>query len=316
MSHRPWGQKDSMTSDSNHRAATRLGVAAISLWAILASLTALAGPIPPFQLTAMTFALGTLTGLIYARVTGQSLAALKSIPPAALALGVYGLLGFHGCYFFALQNAPALEASLIVYLWPLLIVMLSGGLPARHGGENLRWWHVAGAVLGFAGSAVILLSRGSVATPTGSKLGYALAFAAALIWSTYSVGLRMFAKVPSVGVIASCAATALGATLLHLATERWVQPTSLTAWLAIAGLGLGPAGLAFYLWDDGMKRGNMRLLGVLSYVTPLASTLIMASLRLGQLDASIWLAALLITAGALLAGSGAMLSRTTQKRPG
>jgi drug/metabolite transporter (DMT)-like permease len=297
-------------------AATRLGVAAIALWAILASLTALAGPVPPFQLSAMTFALGTLMGLVHARVTGQSLKTLTTIPAGALALGVYGLLGFHVCYFFALQNAPALQASLIVYLWPLLIVVLSGVLPARQGGERLRWWHVAGAVLGFAGSAVILLDRGAGSGQSGSALGYLLAFAAAVIWSTYSVGLRLFARVPSVGVTASCAATALGATLLHLATEHWVQPANLTAWLAILGLGLGPTGLAFYLWDDGMKRGNMRLLGVLSYATPLASTLVLATFGLGQTSPALWLAALLITVGALLAGTGGALMPRKQERPG
>lgn len=312
-----------MHSASQNQAATRLGIAAIALWAILASLTALAGPVPPFQLTAMTFAGGAAVGLVYARVTGQSLAVLRTVPLGALALGVYGLLGFHVCYFFALQNAPALEASLIVYLWPLLIVVLSGILPASLGGERLRWWHAAGALLGFAGSAALLWNQPQpdfttydLMGWTGSRLGYALAIAAAAIWSTYSVGLRLFAKVPSVGVIASCAATALGAAILHLATERWVQPASATAWLAIIGLGIGPTGLAFYLWDDGMKRGDMRLLGVLSYATPLASTLIMAGLGLGQARPSLWLAALLITAGAVLAGGGGMLFQPKQRRPG
>lgn len=308
-----------MQSASQHQGATRLGVAAIALWAILASLTALAGPVPPFQLTAMTFAIGAAVGLVYARVTGQSLAVLRTVPLGALALGVYGLLGFHVCYFFALQRAPALEASLIVYLWPLLIVMLTSLLPAGLGGERLRWWHVAGAMLGFAGSAMLTwtvpVSGSDLTGRAGSWLGYGLAFAAALIWSTYSVGLRLFAKVPSAGVIASCAVTALGAAVLHLATEQWMWPHSASAWLAIIGLGLGPTGLAFYLWDDGMKRGNMRLLGVLSYATPLASTLIMTGLGLGKASTALWLAALLITAGALLAGSGATLFQREATRP-
>jgi drug/metabolite transporter (DMT)-like permease len=302
-------------------AATRLGIAAIALWAILASLTTLAGPIPPFQLTAMTFALGTVTGIAYARVTGQSLHALTAIPKAALALGVYGLLGFHVCYFFALQNAPPLEASLIVYLWPLLIVVFSGMLPAAYGGERLRWWHIGGAVLGFTGSAALL--RGE---PSGlgndcigcnsSALGYGLALAAAFIWSSYSVGLRLFAAVPSVGVVACCAVTALGAVALHLALEHWVWPQSMIAWLAIIGLGLGPTGLAFYLWDDAMKGGNMRILGVLSYATPLVSTVVLAGLGLGTVRANLWTAALLITAGAALAGSGALIAPETNKRTG
>jgi drug/metabolite transporter (DMT)-like permease len=303
--------------DVSHRtstmAATRLGIAAIGLWASLASLTTLAGPIPPFQLSAMTFVLGTLVGLGYAKLTRQPLSSITHIPRAALALGVYGLLGFHVCYFFALQNAPPLEASLIVYLWPLFIVIFSSALPARHGGTRLRWWHVVGALMGFSGSIVLLLPdmslNRSAHLDATRVVGYALAFAAAVIWSTYSVGLRAFAAVPSVGVIASCAATAIGASVLHALTESWTWPRDPTAWLAIAALGIGPTGLAFYLWDDGMKRGNMRLLGVLSYATPLASTLMLiglgVGLGMGTGHSGLWAAAALITAGALLAGTGA-----------
>lgn len=280
---------------------TLLGLGAIGLWAILAALTALAGPIPPFQLSAMTFTVGTLVGLAWAAVTRQSLATLRRVPLAQWLLGVYGLLVFHACYFFALQQAPPLEASLVIYLWPLLIVLLSGLLPARFGGKPFAWWHIAGALLGFAGTALIITGGGTSHGLQGSVRGYLLALAAAFIWSSYSVASRFFAKVPSIAVIGSCAATAVGAFGLHLATETWTWPASISAWLAILMLGLGPVGLAFYLWDEGMKHGNMRLLGVASYATPLLSTLVMAGLGLGRATTALWLAAALIAFGALLA---------------
>jgi drug/metabolite transporter (DMT)-like permease len=282
--------------------ATLLGLGAIALWAVLAALTTFAGAIPPFQLTALTFAIGTLVGIVYAKLTGQSLAALRDVPLAARALGVYGLLLFHVCYFFALQRAPALEASLIIYLWPLLIVIFSGLLPARVGGTPLRWWHYAGAALGFVGAALILLGGEKPITFSGSALGYLLAISAAFIWSSYSVASRLFAAVPSVAVTGACAITAVGALALHLLLETWVQPTSALQWLGIVGLGLGPAGLAFYIWDEAMKHGDMRLLGVASYVTPLLSTLVLAALGLGTPGPTLWLAAALIAGGALLAG--------------
>ena len=291
------------------RRSTLLGLGAVLLWALLAALTLYAGKIPPFQLVAMTFAIGTLVGLIYVWMTGQSLAELRDVPLGAHALGMYGLLGFHVCYFFALQNAPALEVSLIVYLWPLLIVLFTGMLSNAAGG-GLRWWHVAGAVLGFAGVVIILLgepsqnvSHGSGHGPVIMQAGFGVVMAsmAAFIWSSYSVASRLYAHVPSSAVIASCAATTIGATLLHLALEVSAWPSSLGAWLAVFGLGLGPVGIAFYIWDDGMKRGDIRLLGVAAYATPLLSTLILALLGHGSASSGIWLAALLITGGALLA---------------
>ncbi len=292
-----------------HATATLLGIGAIALWAMLASLTALAGAIPPFQLAAMTFAIGTLIGLLYARVTGQRFATLRDVPAAAWALGIYGLFGFHACYFFALHLAPALEASLVIYLWPLLVVLFSGLLPSSLGGERLRWWQLAGALMGLAGSVLILLSGGGQIGFTGSALGYGLAFAAAFIWSSYSVASRLLPQVPSIAVIGSCAVTTIGSAVLHLSLERFTMPAGAVQWLAILGLGLGPVGLAFYIWDEGMKRGDIRLLGVASYATPLLSTILMTTLGLGRAGASLWIAAALITGGALLAAKGRLRRR-------
>ncbi len=284
--------------------ATLQGLVAVGLWAALAALTSYAGPIPPFQLAAMTFTIGTLVGLVYARVAGEALLpVLRAVPIGAWALGVYGLLVFHACYFFALQSAPAIEVSLIIYLWPLLIVVASGLLPARLGGRGLRWWHVVGAVLAFSGTVLILLGAANRPDFSGSGVGYGAAITAALIWSSYSVASRMYQDVPSSAVIGSCAVTAAGSALLHLALEMTVWPADRVAWAAVLGLGLGPVGLAFYVWDRGMKHGNMRLLGAASYATPLLSTVIFASLGLGEATNTLWIAAILVTAGALVAAS-------------
>jgi drug/metabolite transporter (DMT)-like permease len=287
--------------------ATAQGLAALLLWSSLASLTALAAPMPPFELAAITFSIGTLVGLLYARATGQPLAALGSIPPGALLLGVYGLLGYHASYFYAIQHAPPLEANLINYLWPLLIVVFSGLLPLNVGGRPLRWWHIAGALLGLSGTMLVLIGTGGDLAFTGAGGGYAAALAAAVIWSSYSVASRLFHAVPSTAVIASCGATALGALVLHLLTETTQVPGNATAWAALAAMGLGPVGIAFYLWDRGMKRGELRLLGVASYATPLLSTALLALLGLGTAGPVLWLAALLVTAGALLAARDSLV---------
>ena len=283
------------------RSSTLQGFGAVLLWAALAALTTYAGPVPPFQLTALTFAIGALVGVGYAAVTRQSLRGLKTVPKAAWALGVYGLLAFHACYFFALQHAPALEASLIIYLWPLLIVLFSGLLPDRLGGKRLTLWHVVGALLGLAGTVLVLFGKSAHLSVPGQAVGYAAALAAALIWASYSVGSRLFQGVPSLAVIGSCALSAVGAAALHLAFEVTVWPAGPLAWAAVVTLGLGPVGLAFYLWDAGMKHGNVQLLGTLAYATPLLSTLLMTGLGLSATSSTVWLAAALITAGAALA---------------
>jgi drug/metabolite transporter (DMT)-like permease len=287
--------------------ATLQGLAAVLLWSSLASLTAIAAPMPPFELAAMTFSVGTLVGLLYARATRQSLIELRVPPAGALALGVFGLFGYHVCYFYALQHAPPLEANLINYLWPLLIVLFSGLLPVPAGGRPLRWWHVAGALLGLAGTVLVLMGSSESLGYSGAGSGYAAALAAALVWSSYSVASRLFHSVPSTTVIASCAATAAGALLFHLLSETTQWPKSPAAWGAVLAMGLGPVGLAFYLWDRGMKHGDLRLLGVAAYATPLLSTGLLALLGLGTAGPVLWLAALLVTAGALLAARDTLM---------
>ncbi|MEQ1614585.1 MAG: EamA family transporter [Hyphomicrobiaceae bacterium] len=291
-----------MTIENSTTAATLQGLVAVLLWAALAALTTYASAVPPFQLAVMTFAVGTLVGLCYAWASGERIVPiLRSVPMGAWALGVYGLLLFHACYFYALQQAPAIEVSLIVYLWPLLIVLASGLLPARFGGQGLKWWHVVGALLAFAGTILILLGASARPDLSGSVAGYLAAIAAVLIWSSYSVASRLYRGVPSSAVVGSCAATAVGSWLLHLALEPTVWPASATPWIAILALGLGPVGLAFYVWDRGMKHGNIQLLGAISYATPLLSTIIMAGLGRGEATGTLWVAAALVTAGALVA---------------
>ena len=72
-------------------------------------------------------------------------------------------------------------------------------------------------------------------------------------------------------------------------------------WAATAALGLGPVGLAFYLWDIGVKRGDIQLLGTASYAAPLMSTLLLIAAGFARPSAALLLAALLITGGALVA---------------
>lgn len=289
--------------------ATLAGLGAVALWAWLTALTVLSGKVPPFELTALAFSVGTVVGLLYAWASGQSLRVLSRVPGRAWALGIYGLLGYHVCYFFAIRLAPPLEASLINYLWPLLIVVMAGALPARAGGKPLRWQHVAGALLGFAGTALILVQGRGRPDFSGALAGYLFAVAAGLIWSSYSVASRLMRGVPSIAVIGSCAGTAIGAALLHLWLETWVWPDTMGQWFAILAMGLGPLGLAFYLWDEGMKHGDLLRLGLASYATPLLSTFVLAALGLGTLSPLIAVAALLVTAGAIVAGRGSSRDR-------
>lgn len=288
-------------------AATLVGFAAVLLWALLAALTAASGTMPAFQLTAITFAIG---GLSLFAIRPGAIRAMRQPLPVWL-LGVGGLFGYHFCYFFALRNAPPVEAGLINYLWPLLIVVFSALLP----GERLKWQHIAGCALALGG-AVLVVTRGEGFTfDPRYALGYGAALVAALAWSSYSVLSRRFASVSSDAIAGFCLVTALLAAICHLLLEQTVWPTDVWQWAAIVGLGLGPVGLAFYVWDIGVKRGDIQVLGAASYSAPLLSTLILILAGFAEYSHIILAACLLITAGAVVAAKDLLFTRSRLARP-
>jgi drug/metabolite transporter (DMT)-like permease len=277
--------------------ATLIGFGAIVLWSALALLTALSGAAPPFELAALTFAVGGLCGLVYAAARGRLSALVQ--PWRVWVVGVGGLFGYHALYFAALRRAPPAEASLIAYLWPLLIVLFSAALP----GERLKARHVIGAALGFAGAATLFFSKGAsfVAAGGTSLAGYGLALCCAFVWSGYSVLSRRFRSAPTEAVAGFCLATAALAAVCHAAFETTVAPATAGQWLAILGLGLGPVGLAFYVWDYGVKHGDIRLLGVAAYAAPVLSTLILVAAGVAPATSALALACALIVGGAVVA---------------
>ena len=275
--------------------ATAIGFIAVLLWSFLALFTVGSAPVPPLQLNAICFGIGGRLGLIWTHFSG-GLDQLRKIRWTVYAFGTLGIFGYHALYFSALRLAPAAEAGLIAYLWPLLIVLFSGLLP----GERLRRGHLRGGVLGFAGAALIILGGGANFSPENLP-GFARAIACALTWSSYSILSRRLGSVPTASFAVFCLASALLSFGLHLSLETTQWPTTQLGWLSVLALGLGPVGAAFYVWDIGVKQGDIQLLGTSSYAAPLLSTVVLILAGVTEPSWSLGAAALLITGGAVIA---------------
>ncbi len=283
---------------------TLVGGTAILMWGALALLTTWSGSVPPFQLVALCFTLAALLGVVKWIVSGEDPRRFLPCVPAVWLVGVGGLFGYHFFYFMALRNAPAVEASLIAYLWPVLIVLFSALLP----GNRLRWWHLAGAFIGLAGCILLVTGGGAVAFRGEFVIGYAAAAACALTWSGYSVLSRRFQEIPTGTVAWFCAASAVLGAVCHVAFEQTVWPQTTGEWLAVLGLGMGPVGAAFFAWDRGVKHGDIRILGVASYGAPLISTLLLIAFGKAEATWIVAIACLAIVGGALLAARDLLFS--------
>jgi len=280
---------------ASQRTATLTGLAAILLWASLAVLTTATGNLPPFQVLAIGFGIAATAGFLRAGLHGRRGWRELRQPLPALALSTLALFGYHALYFIALKRAPAVEANLLNYLWPLLIVVFAGLL----GGVAVRAGQWIGTLLGLV-AAMLLVTRGQgLQVDPAHVPGYLAALSAAVIWAAYSVLNRRFADVPSAAITVACAGVALLGAAAHLLFETTLVPSG-TQWLVLALMGLGPVGAAFWLWDHGTKHGDIALLGSLSYLAPLLSTLLLVASGRAQAHWMQAVAIALLLAGAWL----------------
>ena len=273
------------------RRATLDALAAIALWGTLAALGLKLRRLPPFLLVGSALLLGSLPGLPRIRLRGMR--------PSVLLLGVYGLFAYHFCLFVGLRLAPPVEANLVNYLWPLLIVVLS---PLVIAGTSLRPRHIAGALMGFGGAA-LLVTGGRLGFSTEGIAGYLFALAAAFIWSTYSLLTKRLGDFPTSAVATFCLVSGLLSLACHALFEPGYVPTAAELpWLLL--IGFGPMGAAFYLWDRAMKGGDPRVIGTLAYLAPLLSTFLIAASGEGRVG---WpsLAALALIVGGAVVGTRA-----------
>lgn len=278
--------------------ANLYALGAILLWATLAALGVSLSHVPPFLLTGIALLVGSVIALPLSRFDWRQ----WRVPPGTLALGVYGLFGFHFLLFIALRHAPPVQANLVNYLWPLGIVVMA---PLFLPGVRLRAVHVLAALVGFAGAGIAILggggagSTGTAAASGGWAWGYLPALGSAFIWASYSLMTQRVKPFPT----AAIGLFGLVSGVLSLACHALLEPAvSLSArdLSLIAVMGLGPLGAAFFLWDAALKRGDARHLGLLSFLTPLLSTLMLLAVRGERPSSAVALAAVMIIGAAVL----------------
>jgi drug/metabolite transporter (DMT)-like permease len=94
-------------------------------------------------------------------------------------------------------------------------------------------------------------------------------------------------------------ATGLALLVIRLFVTEQTQVNASDA-LQLLYLAVFPTTLGYVFWDMAMRKGNLILIASLSYIIPLASTLISSALLRVSVTPNLWLACGLVIAGAVV----------------
>lgn len=269
---------------------------AVVLWSLAPVLAELARAVPPLQLTAMVAGIATLATWPVGRAVGRRDGDPVAIPLRAWLVGPLLVLGAIGFYFVALRLAPAAEAALVTYTWPILFVIAAELVQVRRVHVN----SLAGAVVAFSGAALVLLepSRPAGEPPLG---GYAFAFASGTCWAAFSLLARQ-QPIPLSGIMPRLFGLATIWTLAgHLLFEETLWSFATGEIASIVFIGFGPYGLAFVAWDTALRRGRSATVGTLAYAVPVLSALLLIAAGITSIDWRLGVAAVAVVVGCALA---------------
>jgi len=244
--------------------------------------------IPPFLLLGISLIIGGSLSLRHYRQWNFN--------PRLILIGVGGIFGYHFLLFMALRMAPPVSANLLNYLWPIFILLFT---PLVFPEIKVRKRHLIGTGIAFAGAGVILLESG-LSLSLDHAWGYVLAIFAALTWAIYSLLSKKVSAFSSATIGLFCLISGVMALIAHGVVETAMGLTFTDIWQTLL-LGLGPMGIAFYCWDAAVKKGDPRIIAVLSYFTPLLSTLLLILFSDQAFSKTIFYAMALISGGAIVA---------------
>ena len=186
--------------------------------------------------------------------------------------------------YFSDGGTQTMEVGMVNYLWPTLTIIFA----IIFNGQKARWWIAPGAVLSFCGIYWIL-GNGHVNIEAFiehiqiNPLSYFLALMAALTWAGFSSMTRAWSKGE------------------NMSTVVFLFDIMIFGCFWAMGVGGGLAmGIAYASWTHGMSYGNITVLAIASYFTPVLSCLF-ASVWIGaELTTAFWQGVSMVVTGSLI----------------
>jgi drug/metabolite transporter (DMT)-like permease len=286
--------------------STGSGIGAILLWsATFAFARSLSEQVGPLTAGAAAYLIGGCVCLLRLACSSPPSTWLQQIPRKYLfgcgSVFVFYTAAIYAAVGLASNREQLLEVALVNYLWPTLTILFSLILLK----PQARLWLVPGTALALTGIFLVMTQGANVSWRSfaehvqANPLAYALALAAALSWALYSNLSRRWSGSGARGAV-DLFIPATGFVLLSLRCFT-TEPTHWSVRAIGEATGLAAVTtLAYVLWDISMRKGNLLLVVVCSYFTPLLSTGVSCIYLRVSPSPRLWLGCLLLISGSLM----------------
>jgi drug/metabolite transporter (DMT)-like permease len=258
---------------------------------------------------------GSITAIVL-HITGRKpLGSLWFFPWKVKIAGFIGVTIYTVLLSLAFGRADAADlgqVNLLNYLWPVWIII--GALIILKERPSALLTSV-GTLLCLGGIVVSRGGSGLLHAPS-NWLPHLLALCGGILWALYSVMIRKWKIKTENGASAFhffiCAITAAA---VALPGGGWYQMRNFTGWTLFWILfgGIGPVGIAYHMWEIGMKRGNVSLLASLACLIPVISTFLIGLFFRQALSSWLIPAALMIAVGSILVNLAKSSTNTTRQ---
>ncbi|MBJ9984625.1 aromatic amino acid DMT transporter YddG [Acinetobacter sp. S40] len=281
--------------------ATLIGLSAIVMWASMVGLVKYISAIlgPNMSIT-LIYTFSALIVLAIFRFPSLKLISKKYLIVATTLFIVYEL-----CFSFAIAysktSQQAIEVSIVNYLWPSLTILAFVIF------KELKFNLLILLGLFISISGIIYIQTGNdsfsaqsvVTNLKDNPLSYVLALSGAIIWAFYCVVTRKMSNGQNPISIFFIGVTLTLWLKLGL-THQLVMPTfdlSLSLYLLLAASAVG---LGYAAWNIGIIHGNITILVVASYFTPIISSVLAMFLLNTELPVTFWQGTILVTLGSFI----------------
>ena len=297
--------KSNRSASYTIRYATLGGLLAILLWSTtIALVRSLSESIGPLSAATCVYLIAGLFCLIPPMIRGKSLVHFRTLPNRYLLGCGFLFIAYMALLYLGIglgkDRQQVLEIGLLNYLWPALTILFSVILLKKQASLFLP----VGTLLALWG-VVMAMSQGSsiswnsfLANVQSNFLAYLFGFLAACSWALYSnLTCRWETKMDRAVDLY------LPVTGLVFWIIRWLYPEEGIWNMQCVGeacfLG-GVTALAYALWENAMRKGDVLIVAAFSYCTPLLSTLVSCVYLKVMPGPRLWIGCVLIIIGSII----------------